>query len=158
MAWGSPKLLLKLRHGWIITPLILCCDLITYPYPRFNTYLARLLTHLPRVLHICIGSALVQIRDCRIFGVKPLSETMLEYWILLIGPLTNFSEITIKIHLILIQGNAFENGAILSHPQCVNKMWWLVNNFVVFSWSLREYIYIHTHTYIYIQLNLWSPI
>ena len=55
-----------------------------------------------------IGSALVQIMACRIFGAKPLSK---KYACLLSTvPLgTNFSEILTQNSKFLIQGNAFEN-------------------------------------------------
>ena len=47
----------------------------------FSTLNQNFLTHLPLVLHIYVwmGSALVQIMACRLFGAKPLSKPMLGY-------------------------------------------------------------------------------
>ena len=55
-------------------------------YPMFgntNLYRDYLLTYLPLVPHICMrqwtGSALVPSMACRLFGAKPLPETILTY-------------------------------------------------------------------------------
>ena len=69
-----------------------------------------------------IGSALVQIMACRIFGVKSLATNVRT---ILIGPLgTNFSEILIEIHTFSFEKTDFKNviykmAKILSRPQCV---------------------------------------
>ena len=63
--------------------------------------------------HICqwIGSALVQILACHLFGTKPLSKPMLGYC-----PLgTNFSEILIKIQ---------DFSLMKMHVQISSSIWW----------------------------------
>ena len=60
-----------------------CMKKRTVPNPTifWSNYLS-FLTHLSLVLHICVselGSALVQMMACRLFGAKPLSETMLGF-------------------------------------------------------------------------------
>ena len=65
-------------------------------------------------MHQWIGSALVQIMACRLFGAKPLSKPMLG--VLLIGPLgKNFHEISIKL-----QNFSFTK----MHGKITSAKWW----------------------------------
>ena len=57
-------------------------------------------THWGRVTHICVSklTPLFQIMTCRLAGAEPLSESMLD-WILLIGPFeTNINEHLIDMY------------------------------------------------------------
>ena len=62
----------------------LICPVFVYSSPPSAAYMRQ-----------WIKSALVQITACRLFGAKPLSKPMLDYFQL--DPCTNFSEILIKI-------------------------------------------------------------
>ena len=85
------------------------------------------LTHWSRVRHICVNKlAIIDSSNDSSPGQRQ-AIIWTKAGILVIGPLeTNFSDILIEIQ-IFIQGNAFENvvfeiAAVLSRPQCVNKI------------------------------------
>ena len=81
-----------------------------------------------------IGSALVQIMACRLFGAKPLSKPIL---LLSIGPLvTNFNDILIKKTL-FIPENASENNVSELRPFCPG------GDEIIF-WSVYR---IHSHSH-----------
>ena len=84
------------------------------------------ITHLPLVPHICqwIGSALIQIMACRLFGAKPLSKPELDYYQL--DPMNKLQWSFSQKSNFFIQGNSFENvvceiAAILSRGTWVRQ-------------------------------------
>ena len=106
-------------------------------YNEFENCTSRkLLPHLPaasesihwgRVTRICINKFTIIGSDNDLSPSRRQAIIWTNARILLIRPFTNFSEILIEIHIILIQQNAFENvvcemSAILSQPQCINSL------------------------------------
>ena len=70
-------------------------------------------------MHICVSNlSLSQIKACHLFGVKPLSESMLEYCLLDLRG-TNFNEISIHTRTFSFKKFHYKMSSAKWHPLCL---------------------------------------